>query len=123
MIAETLKPGWDVRMKPEWCEPGESPDGWRVIEDRGDRVLLEAAGLLAGSAVENPQQTVAKEYLEPVELCDYVNCSELAVYALVNGPKRLVCCEKCAPQWAVTGQMSAFAKRNGGREFYTVKRL
>jgi hypothetical protein len=33
--------GWLVRPKPEWLNPGEQPRPYVVLEDRGDRILIQ----------------------------------------------------------------------------------
>lgn len=61
---KSLLPGTTVSILPEFRDSPEDASGWRVVEDRGDRVLIEAVGLLAGSAVENPQTLVGREMIE-----------------------------------------------------------
>lgn len=62
----TLKPGQPVSILPEFRDSPEDASGWVVVEDRGDRVLIAAVGLLAGSAVEGPQTLVGREMIEAI---------------------------------------------------------
>jgi hypothetical protein len=66
MNLKTLTKGTEVSILEQFRDSPEDAAGWRVIEDRGDRVLIEAVGLLAGSAVENPQTLVGREMIEEV---------------------------------------------------------
>lgn len=59
-----LAAGTNVSILPEFRDSPEDAFGWRVIEDRGDRVLIEAVGLFIGSAVENPQTLVGRDMIE-----------------------------------------------------------
>jgi hypothetical protein len=59
-----LMPGTPVTILPEFRDSPEDASGWLVIEDRGDRVLIEAVGLLHGSAVSDPQTLVGREMIE-----------------------------------------------------------
>lgn len=70
--AKKLLPGTAVSVLPEYRDTAQDAYGWRVVEDRGERVLCEAVGLLAGSAVANPQQTIAREMLVEIPAADGV---------------------------------------------------
>ncbi len=69
---KTLLPGTPVSIVREFRDSPADAYGWRVVEDRGERVLVEAVGLLAGSAVANPQQTVARDMVEEIPAADSV---------------------------------------------------
>ena len=62
----TLPKGAIVTILPEFRDSPEDVSGWRVVEDRGDRVLIEAVGMFPGSAVENPQTLVGREMIQAI---------------------------------------------------------
>jgi len=61
-----LQPGQAVSILPAFRDSDEDAAGWVVVEDRGDRVLIAAVGLLAGSAVSDPQTLVGREMIEAI---------------------------------------------------------
>lgn len=53
-----------VMIKAEWRDPGDERVLWRVIEDNGPRLLIEAQ---LGMPI-NPRHVVTREMVESVEM-------------------------------------------------------
>jgi hypothetical protein len=55
----TYEPGKRIKIRPEWQDAGDDQIEFVVVEDRGERVLIEAQ---LGMAI-NPQQAVEKHMI------------------------------------------------------------
>jgi hypothetical protein len=58
-----LTAGTKVSILPEFRDSPGDAFGWTVIEDRGDRVLIEATGMFPCCAIESPQTLVGREMI------------------------------------------------------------
>lgn len=80
-----LEPGTPVSILPEFRDDTTDAYGWRVVEDRGDRVVIEAPQLLRG-AVHSPQTVVGREMLAvipaPASVRELTEETDLRQYAI-----------------------------------------
>lgn len=63
-MMKPLAAGTPVSILPEYRDSPEDASGWHVVEDRGDRVVIEARNMFPGCAIESPQTLVGREMIE-----------------------------------------------------------